>query len=195
MTPKPFARRTLPGADMIGQSHSITRRQLLRSAGLGAVALASTSVLGELISGALASAVSPGPPRVPRWRSRPDLRIPALTVTHSDTASSRHPIFIAPYNAPNAQAGAVIVAADGQPIWECPAAAGKIVTNFRVQRYRGSPVLTWWEGNVELGHGVGEYVIADASYRVVRRVQAAGGLRGDLHEFVITPHNTALLTS
>jgi len=64
-----------------------------------------------------------------------------------------------------------------------------------VQSYRGSPVLTWWEGLIEYGHGVGEYVIADASYRTIRRVQAAGGLRGDLHEFVITPRDTALLTS
>ncbi len=70
-----------------------------------------------------------------------------------------------------------------------------MTTNFRVQRYRGSPVLTWWEGEIELGHGVGEYVIADASYRTIRRVQAAARLRGDLHEFVITPRDTALLTS
>ncbi len=70
-----------------------------------------------------------------------------------------------------------------------------MTTNFRVQSYRGSPVLTWWEGEIELGHGVGEYVIADASYRTIRRVQAAGGLRGDLHEFVITSRDTALLTS
>jgi hypothetical protein len=64
-----------------------------------------------------------------------------------------------------------------------------------VQSYRGNPVLTWWEGSIELGHGVGEYVIADSAYNVIRRVQAAGGLRGDLHEFVITPRDTALLTS
>ncbi len=56
-------------------------------------------------------------------------------------------------------------------------------------------MLTWWEGLIEYGHGVGEYVIADSAYRTVRRVQAARGLHGDLHEFVITPRNTALLTS
>ncbi len=38
-------------------------------------------------------------------------------------------------------------------------------------------------------------MIADSAYRTVRRVQAARGLHGDLHEFVITPRNTALLTS
>ena len=56
--------------------------------------------------------------------------------------------------------------------------AGKVTTNFQVQSYRGSPVLTWWEGRIELGHGVGEYVIADASYRTVRRVQAAARAAG-----------------
>jgi Arylsulfotransferase (ASST) len=171
----------------------MTRRQLLRRAGLGAVGLSCAGGVGEVVAAALASR-GPVPPRPPRWHSRPDLRIPSLTVTHSEEGVSTDPIFIAPYNAPNGQAGAVIVDNSGQPIWENPL-AGKVTTNFRVQRYRGSPVLTWWEGSIELGHGVGEYVIADAGYRTVRRVQAARGLRGDLHEFVITPRDTALLTS
>jgi hypothetical protein len=176
----------------------MTRRQLLRSAGVGAAGLAVSGSVGRILAGALASsharAASLGPPSAPRWRSRPDLRIPALTVSRDEPGASREPIFIAPYNAPDAQAGAVIVDAAGEPIWENPLAR-KVTTNFRVQSYRGEPVLTWWEGSIELGHGVGEYVIADASYRTVRRVQAAGGLRGDLHEFVITPRDTALLTS
>jgi hypothetical protein len=149
--------------------------------------------LGEIATGAFASS-GPKPPRPPKWHTRPDLRIPSLTVTHREQGVSTDPIFIAPYNAPVGQVGAVIVDNDGQPIWENPL-AGKVTTNFQVQSYRGSPVLTWWEGLIEYGHGVGEYVIADASYRTIRRVQAAGGLRGDLHEFVITSRDTALLTS
>ncbi len=171
-----------------------TRRQLLRSAGAGAGALAATGAFGGILAGALASSSSTAPPRPPRWHTRPDLRIPALTVTHSEQGASPDPIFIAPYNAPVGQAGAVIVDAAGEPIWENPL-VGQVTMNFRVQRYRGSPVLTWWEGSIELGHGVGEYVILDASYRAVRRVQAVRGLRGDLHEFLITPRDTALLTS
>ena len=142
-------------------------------------------VAGEILAGAFAARV-PAAPAPPRWHTRPDLRIPALTVTHSEAGVSADPIFIAPYNSPTGQAGAVIVDNRGEPIWENPL-AGKVTTDFRVQRYRGSPVLTWWEGSIELGHGVGEYVIADAGYRTVRRVQAARGLHGDLHEFVITP--------
>ncbi|HEY5343645.1 MAG TPA: arylsulfotransferase family protein [Solirubrobacteraceae bacterium] len=177
---------------MPGANPNLTRRQLLRSAGIGAAGLTFAGVLGEIASGALSQ--RPAPPKPPKWHSRPDLQIPSLTVTHSEQGVSTDPIFIAPYNSPVGQAGAVIVDNEGQPIWENPL-AGKVTTNFRVQSYRGSPVLTWWEGSIELGHGVGEYVIADSSYRTVRRVQAANGLRGDLHEFVITPRGTALLTS
>jgi Arylsulfotransferase (ASST) len=64
-----------------------------------------------------------------------------------------------------------------------------------VQNYRGRPVLTWWEGIVVHGHGIGEYVILDSSYREIARVRAGNGFRGDLHEFLISPQDTALLTT
>ncbi len=175
----------------------LTRRQLLRAGGAGAGGLLLASATGagvrELVDN-LFGAGAVTPPSFPRWRSRPDLRIPTLAVVRSERGVSEDPIFIAPYNAPNAQAGAVIVDNDGEAIWENPL-VGKVTTNFRVQRYRGQPVLTWWQGSIELGHGVGEYVIADTAYRTIRGVQAARGLHGDLHEFVITPADTALLTS
>jgi hypothetical protein len=175
-------------------SQTMTRRQLLRSAGVGAVGLGLAGAVGEILTCTLGSRDPVPAPTPPTWHTRPDLRIPSLTVIHSEQGASADPIFIAPYNAPNGQAGAVIVDAGGQPVWENPL-SGKVTTNFRVQSYRSSPVLTWWEGSIELGHGVGNYTIADSSYRIVRRVQAAHGLRGDLHEFVITPRDTALLTS
>jgi hypothetical protein len=174
-------------------STGVTRRQLLRSAGLGALTVGLAGSVTEVVLAATTSR-RPAPPRPPRWRSRPDLRIPALTVLRSERGASSDPIFIAPYNNPYGQAGAVIVDGRGEPIWENPI-AGAVTTNFQVQSYRGAPVLTWWEGHIELGHGVGEYVIADTAYRTVRRIQAAGGRRGDLHEFVITPEDTALITS
>jgi hypothetical protein len=174
-------------------TRTITRRQLLRSAGVGAVGLGLSGVLGEIVASALTPA-NAGPPKPPMWHTRPDLRIPSLTVTRNVQGASSDPIFLAPYNVPVGQVGAVIVDAGGQPLWENPL-EDKVTANFRVQSYRGAPVLTWWEGAIEYGHGVGEYVIADSAYRTVRRVQAARGLHGDLHEFVITPRNTALLTS
>jgi Arylsulfotransferase (ASST) len=187
---------------------AITRRQLLGSGALVLGGLTFAGTLAEVLTrgaspstrGALGAHAAPSArgaqaPVAADWRSRPDLRIPGLTVLHQEPGASREAIFMAPYNAPKAQAGAVIVDADGQPVWEHPLEEGIVTTNFRVQLYRGSPVLTWWEGRIELGHGVGEYVIADSSYRTIRRVQAVGGMRGDLHEFVITRYDTALLTS
>jgi len=70
----------------------------------------------------------------------------------------------------------------------------KSARDFKMQYYRGSPVLTWWEGRVVAGHGVGEYVLFDGTYREITRVRAGNGYRGDLHEFLITPQDTALLT-
>jgi Arylsulfotransferase (ASST) len=174
---------------------SMTRRELIRDGGIGLAGVVAAGGLGgfagKLISGTPAVAQ---PPLSPRWVSRPDLQIPGLTVLRREPGASRDPIFMAPYNAPNAQAGAVIVDASGEPLWENPV-ADRVTTNFKVQSYRGEPVLVWWEGEIELGHGVGEYVIADSSYRPIRRIQAGNGRRGDLHEFVITPRDTALLTT
>jgi len=55
-------------------------------------------------------------------------------------------------------------------------------------------VLTWWEGKTVNGLGDGEWVVFDSSYRELARFSAAHGRQGDLHEFVVTPHNTALVT-
>jgi hypothetical protein len=82
----------------------------------------------------------------------------------------------------------------GQPVWFRPLKREeRDVMDFKVQTYRGEPVLTFWEG-VHTGYGLGEYVLLDRSYREVRRVRAGNGYRGDHHEFLITPQNTALLT-
>jgi hypothetical protein len=67
--------------------------------------------------------------------------------------------------------------------------------NFRTGRLHGKPVLTWWEGKAESGLGRGTHVILDQSYRVVARLPAGGGRQSDLHEFLLTPQNTALVTS
>jgi hypothetical protein len=179
---------------MVSMNSALTRRDLLKRAGVGAGALALSGGVAEALAGAFAPRARAGAPRAPRFRSRTDLRIPTLTVLRSEPGASQDPIFMAPYNSPTGQVGAVITDGSGEPIWEHPLPRN-VIMNFRPQTYRGRPVLTWWEGSIELGHGVGEYVIADTSYRTIRRVQAARGLKGDLHEFVITPRDTALLTS
>lgn len=87
----------------------------------------------------------------------------------------------------------MIIDNTGQVVWFRPLESAT-AANFVVQRYRGSPVLTWWEGTVTNGYGLGEYVVTDTTYQELFRVRAGDGLQGDLHEFVITPHGTALFT-
>ena len=79
----------------------------------------------------------------------------------------------------------------GTPVWFRD---GLYALNFRVQEYKGEPVLTWWEGKATPRPSVGEYVILDGSYREVKRVQAGNGYGGNQHDFLITPQGTALLT-
>jgi hypothetical protein len=66
----------------------------------------------------------------------------------------------------------MIVDEDGQLVWFRPAPGEeRDIMDFKVQRYKGEPVLTWWEG-LHTSYGQGEYVIADRSYRELTRVRA-----------------------
>jgi hypothetical protein len=176
-------------------SPRLTRRQVLAAGGASVGAFALTAS-GDHVQRGLASLLEPAlAPRTPTYHTRPDLRIPALSVTTLAKGVAPGLIFLAPYNAPNnAQAGAVIVDDSGEPVWEQPL-PGLVTTDFRVQTYKGHPALTWWQGVVREGHGVGIYVIADTSYRPLARVDAGNGRSGDLHEFLLTDRGTALLTS
>jgi hypothetical protein len=87
----------------------------------------------------------------------------------------------------------MIVDDDGNVVWFKPLDT-RGVTDFRVQRYHGQPVLTWWRGRAPPHARDGYYVIYDSSYRKVADVQAGNGLVGDIHEFRITPRDTAFIT-
>jgi hypothetical protein len=126
--------------------------------------------------------------------SRPDLRIPALAVDASLPATAPGEIFIGPYGPAHGQVGAVIADSAGPPIWELPT-PGEEVYNFQVQRYKGRAALTWWQGRIVDGHGVGSYVIANDAYQPLAHVAAGNGRSGDLHEFLLTDRGTALLTA
>ncbi len=126
------------------------------------------------------------------FHSRPDLR--PLKVTISVPAHDTAPgyVFLAPKQAVD-QAGPLIVDNTGEPIW-FRALDTHAVADFRVQSYRGKPVLTWWRGKAEQGVGTGWDEIMDSSYQEVTRVHAGNGLVADIHEFTITPKGTALIT-
>jgi len=136
------------------------------------------------------------PPDTEHFQSHPDLAPPVVTVTKSTSAAAPGFIFIAPKQ-DAFEKGPEIVDDTGQPVWFGPVAGQ--ATDFRVQSYRGHPVLTWWQGPPKapvLGSGAGHGVIVDTSYKTIAHVDAGFGPdTADLHEFQLTPRGTALLTA
>src|SRR5262249_39131079 len=92
------------------------------------------------------------------------------------------------------QQGLMILNGRGELSWFQPLEPA--FANLRVQTYQGQPVLTWWQGAFNpAGFGQGTGVIADTGYRQIATVTGANGLQADLHEFVLTPQGTALVTA
>ncbi|MFL5943821.1 MAG: arylsulfotransferase family protein [Gaiellaceae bacterium] len=143
---------------------------------------------------------SPGAPPEPKpgptqhFRSRPDLKPVVMQIKTAAHGTAPGYVFLAPKMAV-VQAGPMIMDNAGQVVWFHPLKLTKGVTDFRVQRYKGKPVLTWWRGRLSnVGVGDGYYVIYDTSYRPVAEVRPGKGLAGDVHEFVLSSHDTALMT-
>ena len=125
--------------------------------------------------------------------SRPDLkppRVDVLTLTRHATGGY---IFIAPKKERVVQGGPLIIDNHGNTVWFMPVDQ-RGVTDFRLQHYRGRPVLTWWRGKSPDNKRVGRYAIYDNTYRLIKYVRPGNNLSGDMHEFKITPRNTALMT-
>src|SRR5215213_1606413 len=172
-------------------SGKFTRQKFLGIVGAGAAYISILNLPGCRVDQQSHHSPPGRPNDVRTFRSRPDLSPPYIEITTQahDTASGY--IFVAAKKG-SGQDGPMIVDDLGRPVWF---SKDRYATDFKVQRYKGRPVLTWWEGKIVAGHGVGEYFIFDDSYREITRVQAGNVYRGDLHEFSITPQDTALLTA
>ena len=125
--------------------------------------------------------------------SEPDLKPPKVRILHRGNGTAPGLLFISPSSGPG-QRGPLIVDDAGQPVWfrQTPHVA---TTNLRAGVYQGEPVLSWWEGKTTHGLGDGDHVIVDRSYREIARFRAGGGLAADLHELILTPQGTALVTA
>src|SRR6476469_3658451 len=169
----------------------LTRSQLVQG---GARAALAGSLLGgvDLFARAGDALAAERAQDTRHFVSRPDLHPPTLSVTHRGKTAPGH-LFLAPSSGAG-QRGVLIVDETGEPVWFHPTTP-QTAMNFRTGVLHGKPVLTWWEGKALSGLGTGTHVILDDSYRVIARVPAGGGRQSDLHEFLITPQNTALLTS
>jgi hypothetical protein len=134
---------------------------------------------------------APGPAQT--FESRPDLRPPRIQVRTPARGTAPGYIFLGPKLAVQ-QAGPLIMDDRGEVVWFHPLKFTKGITDFRVQRYHGRPVLTWWRGRLQdRGVGDGWYVIYDDHYHQIAEVRPGHGYAGDVHEFLITKENTALI--
>ena len=176
----------------------ITRLGLLRAAGAGAALMALGGSLGCEADARVRASASPAQAgRTWAFRSRPDLSLPPIEVTTPARGTAPGYVFAAAKNGPGesypAQDGPMILGNDGRPVWLRPVRSEEEdAMDFKVQRYRGKPVLTWWQGT-HGGFGRGEFLILDGSYREVSRVRAGNGYAADHHEFIITERDTALI--
>jgi hypothetical protein len=136
------------------------------------------------------------PGTVWHFHSAPALTPAVLTVTKTSAAARRDgDIFLAAYPGPG-RMGPTIYDPKGQLVYFKPLAANTFATDVRVQRYRGQPVLTWWQGTISHhGFGLGEGEIYSRSYRRIATVRAGDGLSEDLHELTLTPSGAALITA
>jgi Arylsulfotransferase (ASST) len=187
-----------PGGEVVAcrETSGLTRAEFVKRAVGGGAGL----LLGGGAAGAYGLVAAPdanaaaAPGGVQVFKSEPKLRPPQITILRRPPVDRTESyIFIAPSSGPG-QRGALIFDDDGEVVWFHPSTP-KTTMNFRTALYKEQPVLTWWEGKSSNGLGVGEYVIFDNSYREIARFEAGDHRIADLHEFLITGHNTALVTS
>jgi len=171
----------------------MTRQRLLALAGAAGVSLVAPRWATAAPEAAETSYVT-----------RPDLNPPTILIETPASGTAPGYIFLAPFNieagsstyvstpASESHAGPLIVDEHGEPVWFLP--QGPVTAmGLRVQQYEGRDVLTWYEGTV-LGPYGGDFVIYDPTYHIVARVKAGRGRHGDLHEFLLTPQKTALIS-
>lgn len=100
-------------------------------------------------------------------------------------------VFAAPF-AGRGASGPLILDRTGMPSWFLPLEKVQAM-NLSVQTYRNQPVLTWYEGPAGGALYGGSCVIYDTTYHELKRVHGGNGLAVDLHEFLITERDTALV--
>ncbi|HKP90089.1 MAG TPA: arylsulfotransferase family protein [Thermoleophilaceae bacterium] len=164
---------------LVGQAHGYVRFRISRPPGkwtLGAGREPGGSAEGEQ-----------------HFETLPDLRPPSIVVNKREQrARGLGNLFVASKAGPG-QDGPMIADERGRLIWFHKNPKRRSAFDFRTQTYRGKPVLTWWQGRARPGQGKGENLIYDSSYRKIATVRAGNGYAADLHEFEISPNDTALV--
>ena len=134
--------------------------------------------------------VATAPNRFPRLHSKPGLRPPPIDVLTNTGEASPGRILFAPK-----QTGLTIADRAGRVTWFRPTGfdGGTEVQDFKVQTYRGQPVLSYWKALAQPGGSQrGTFNILNRKYTRIARFGMGNGYRPDAHEFTISSRNTAL---
>ncbi len=140
------------------------------------------------------TAPSAKPGTVQRFASQPKLAPPAVAVTTDAPTASTADVFVAA-NGLIPQRGPMIFDRSGQLVWFKPIPPGKAAMDLQVERYRGQPVLVWWQGHIDLGVGFGTDEVYSQSYRPLASISAGNGYSADLHDIQLTPARSAFITA
>lgn len=199
--------RSIPDEGTLFMQPIWTRRHFLSrmgKAGAGLTAMAGAGYGGYRWPRDTAAPPDPEPksrpdPDVEHFRTRTDLTPPNVRTNRIRNAGGAVPrqYFITPKGykgiGPGTQ-GPLIVDQHGDVVWFDPTPGdGGSPTGLEVQRYQGQPVLTWWKGTMDAGHGQGTGIIMDSAYRTIATVKAGNGQSADMHEFRLTDRGSALI--
>jgi len=141
----------------------------------------------------------PNPPAAPAdyqsFYTLPGVQAPVLTVTAPDRDPEAGEILTSNGPGPG-QYGPLIYTPTGRLVWFNRLTGGEVAENLSEQNYEGQRDLTWWKGRVlTLGFGVGEDIVMNSHYQTVARIPGGNGLKADLHDFQIEPHQVAYITA
>src|SRR3954467_1111491 len=162
-------------------------------------ALLAVAVASLVASGATPAVADEG---VANFVSAPKLKPPLLTVNRSSRGQAPGYIFTAVFQNKFftdplvGQGGPMILDSKGRYVWLKPASKSAPDTlNLQVQRYRGKPVLTYFDGTVQTtGEMVGTWHVLNDRYKEIAKVGSQDGWDPSGHEFLITKSGTALVT-
>jgi hypothetical protein len=197
-------------------TRGFSRRAFLARGGQGALGLAALSAGGGLglgLAGAGTAAAATTPPKAPaapprgHFRTEPQIIPPHLELTDFGVDPATGLVMLTPSPLPTGRmlptaeavdkglgmTGVMITNPNGSLVWFKEAAP--FSTNLQVQTYQGKPVLIYWTGKIVSGIGYGTGYILNQAYEPIATVKAGNGLQADLHEFNITPQNTAIISA
>jgi Arylsulfotransferase (ASST) len=135
--------------------------------------------------------------------SAPRLKPPILTVNQSSSGQAPGYIFTAIFQNKFfagtplvGEGGPMVLDNKGRYVWLKPASKSAPDTlNLQVQRYKGKPVLTYWDGVVQnTGEMAGSWHVLNDHYKQIATVAGTNGWDLSGHEFLITKDGHVLIT-